>query len=63
MKITLNLYQPNFKAIQLNDDEKKQVSSTLNQLKTKDLPDFQKNILKSDVMDVFIPHIQEEANV
>ena len=61
MKIIFNSYQPSFKAIQLDDNEKKQVTSTLQELKTRDLSDFQRNILKSDVMDVFIPHIKKEA--
>ena len=61
MKVTLNLYQPNFKAIRLNRDEREQVRGTLNELQNKDLPEFQRNILKSDVMDVFIPHIKQEV--
>ena len=61
MKTTLNLYQPSFKAIRLNKDEKEQVRGTLSELQNRDLSEFQRNILKSDVMDVFIPHIKQEA--
>ena len=61
MKISLNLYQPSFQAICLNKDEKEQVKTTLNELQSRNLSEFQRNILKSDVMDVFIPHIKEEA--
>ena len=61
MKVTLNLYQPNFKAIELNNYEKRQVSSTLYALQDEDLPEFKKNLLKCDVMDVFYPHIKKES--
>ena len=61
MNISLNSYQPSFKAIRLNRDEREQVRGTLNKLQKEDLPEFQRNILKSDVMDVFIPHIKQEV--
>lgn len=61
MKITFNSYQPNFKAISLNEEERKEVSTALNTIKKGDISEFQRNILNSEVMDVFLPHIKEEA--
>lgn len=61
MKILLNSVQPSFQAICIDNDEKKQLNETLNTLQNGNLSEFQRNILKSDVMDVFIPHIQKES--
>ena len=61
MKVTLNLYNPNFKAIELSKEEKKQISHTLDKLQDENLSGYSRNLLNSDVMDTFYPHIQKEA--